>query len=102
MLHKCQGISSTQQGRNTTSRECARHFPGVREHIATGRFSAYCEIALNSNGNVASDCPRYCGRKPKRMIFPLPILNSTRAALPAIFSAPKAQPESNICFGSFG
>jgi hypothetical protein len=62
----------------------------------------HCEIALKSSGKVANDWPRYCGLKPKRIILPLPMVNSTSAAFPAIFSAPRAQPERSICFGSFG
>src|SRR6478672_13942563 len=62
----------------------------------------YCEIALKNSGNVANDCPRYCGRKPKRMILPLPYVTSTSAAFPAILSAPSAQPDSNIFVGSEG
>src|SRR5437764_13410789 len=50
-------------------------------------------IALKNSGYVASDWPRYCGRKPKRMMRPLPIVTSTKAALPLMRSPPSNQPE---------
>src|SRR2546428_1765371 len=50
--------------------------------------------ALKKSGYVASDWPRYCGRKPKRITWPLPIVTSTRAALPLMRSPPNNQPDS--------
>src|ERR1051326_6374854 len=50
-------------------------------------------IALKNSGYVASDWPRYWGRKPKRIMRPLPMVTWTRAALPLRRSAPSSQPE---------
>src|SRR5260370_3514782 len=65
----------------------------IREHLRPNRFQRLA-IALKNSGQVASDWPRYCGRKPKRIIRPLPMPTSTKAALPLMRSPPRTQPET--------
>jgi hypothetical protein len=52
-------------------------------------------MAFQMNGYVATDCPRYCGRKPYSTTWPRPCLTSTSAALPLSFDPPRSQPDNS-------